>query len=245
METIKQLYGYSNTHVEVVKSDSEVFVRKYGDVNRNVNQLVELTRNGLPCVEVINVTCDYYDMAYIPNLDIKTYLIHNPANKLIEFLESCFDTFIRTSTMFDYSEVYNNKLKDVCFDGLPFTRDELMRELPKAVPRSLYHGDFTLDNILYDINKKSFVLIDPLTTEYDSYAFDIAKLKQDLTCKWFIRTSDVMLDSKLQQISKRLSSYPYFNDHSLLVLMLLRVLPYAKNEFDKKYLIDEMRKLWK
>ena len=52
-------------------------------------------------------------------------------------------------------------------------------------------------------------------------------------------------DSKLQQISKRLSGYPYFNDRSLLVLMLLRVLPYAKNEFDKKYLIDEMRKLWK
>ena len=59
---------------------------------------------------------------------------------------------------------------------MPFTANELYAKLPKTLPSSEYHGDFTLENILYSL-KDDFVLIDPLTTEYDSYVFDLAKLR--------------------------------------------------------------------
>ena len=90
-----------------------------------------------------------------------------------------------------------------------------------------------------------FVLIDPLTTEYDSFVFDLAKLRQDLVCKWFIRNDNVYLDSKLYAIIDKLNGFVYNENHNLLILMLMRVLPYTHNEKDKEFLMTEVRRLWK
>jgi hypothetical protein len=128
---------------------------------------------------------------------------------------------------------------------MPFTSEELLDKLPKVLPSSEYHGDFTLENILYDTNQDEFVLIDPLTTEYDSFVFDLAKLRQDLVCKWFIRNDNVYLDSKLLTIIDKLNGFVYNENHYLLILMLMRVLPYTHNEKDKEFLMTEVRRLWK
>jgi tRNA A-37 threonylcarbamoyl transferase component Bud32 len=109
----------------------------------------------------------------------------------------------------------------------------------------LYHGDLTLENILY--TDPGFHLIDPVTIEYDSFVFDMAKLRQDIQCKWFIRNSDVHLDIKLQTLFELLEqSFPsYFND-SLLILMLLRVLKHCKKDDDNyRFLMKEIERLWK
>jgi hypothetical protein len=127
---------------------------------------------------------------------------------------------------------------------LPFTADELLAKLPQFLPFSEYHGDFTLENILYDTQEGQFVLIDPITTEYSSYAFDLAKLRQDLTCKWFIRNDNVYFDSKLEKISNELKAFKHFDNDYLLILMLMRVLPYA-TDIDRDYLMSEIYKLWK
>jgi hypothetical protein len=94
------------------------------------------------------------------------------------------------------------------------------------------------------VNTGEFVLIDPIQTEYSSYVFDLAKLRQDLTCGWFIRNDDVYIESKLKKISAELSSYKHFDDDYILILMLMRVLPYA-NESDTKFLLKEIMRLWK
>ena len=101
--------------------------------------------------------------------------------------------------------------------------------MPKVLPRSVYHGDMTLENIIYNTNTGKFVLIDPVTTEYDSYIFDIAKMRQDLQCGWFIRNNHIMIDVKLKHIQQQLFiKYPESNNDYLLILMLLRVYCYAK-----------------
>jgi Ser/Thr protein kinase RdoA (MazF antagonist) len=146
-----------------------------------------------------------------------------------------------------FVEVYRTKLaeKDFTQYNLPFTTEELIGKLPEYLPYSEYHGDFTLENILYNTQKNDFVLIDPLTTVYSSFVFDLAKLRQDLQCKWFIRNDSVYLDSKLQSIIDGLQDYPHFNNDYILILMLMRVLPYTRNDTDEKFLIDEIKKLWK
>ena len=101
---------------------------------------------------------------------------------------------------------------------MPFNADQLIDKLPKILPESEYYGDLTLDNILFDTQNNKFVLIDPSTTEYNSFIFDIAKLNQDLICKWFIRNKNCNLDKKLYQISESLNKY------SLNVLILLLLL---------------------
>ena len=109
----------------------------------------------------------------------------------------------------------------------------------------MYHGDLTLENILY--TNPDFHLIDPVTIEYDSYIFDIAKMRQDLECKWFLRDSNIKLDTKLQQIQDRLKEdYPEAFDDSLLILMLLRVYNHAsEGSYEQKFLLREIEKLWK
>ena len=128
---------------------------------------------------------------------------------------------------------------------MPFTRKELVDRLPKLLPRSEYHGDMTLENIL-SVNGK-FYLIDPVTIEYDSYVFDIAKMRQDLDCKWFLRGNELKIDTKLQNISDNLKEkYPIAFDDSLLILMLLRVLAHAKaNSKEYVFLRECIERLWK
>jgi len=146
----------------------------------------------------------------------------------------------------DFTPIYKKKLAEFDFTkySLPFTAEELLAKLPQFLPFSEYHGDFTLENILYDTQEGQFVLIDPLTTEYSSYAFDLAKLRQDLTCKWFIRNDNVYFDSKLEKISNELKVFKHFDNDYLLILMLMRVLPYA-TDIDREYLMSEIYKLWK
>ena len=131
-------------------------------------------------------------------------------------------------------------------DKFNFTKEELLTRLPRIVPQTDYHGDLTLENILYS-EDRGFLFIDCQTSEYDSFIFDIAKLRQDLECGWFTRTDNTMLDVKTKHIQKELlERYPQANNDFLLILMLLRVYRYAHPEtFEQQFLINWMNKLWK
>ena len=130
-------------------------------------------------------------------------------------------------------------------ENIARTKKELIDRLPKLLPKSTYHGDFTLENILY--TNPGFYMIDPVTIEYDSYIFDIAKMRQDLECKWFLRDTDIKLDTKLQQIQDKLrEEYPQAFDNSLLILMLLRVYLHTKQgDSDRIFIMKEIKRLWK
>jgi thiamine kinase-like enzyme len=118
--------------------------------------------------------------------------------------------------------------------------------LPATLPSSNYHGDLTLENIIFT-EDRGFFLIDCVSIEYDSFIFDIAKLRQDLSCGWFLRYSDIKLDSKLKLIQQQiLEKYPQANDSYLLILMLLRVYKHSKpNTLERNFLVQEINKLWK
>jgi hypothetical protein len=77
--------------------------------------------------------------------------------------------------------------------------------------------------------------------------FDVAKLRQDLECKWFLRYSDAKLDFKLQNIQDTLREYypDAFNDN-VLILMLLRVYLHTKEgDFEREFILREINRLWK
>ena len=185
-------------------------------------------------------------MEYIHGLDMKNYLIHNNINQLFNFINETMDSFSNESEMKDYTETYYNKLAwlDKSKD-MPFTKYDLIAKLPKVLPKSTYHGDFTLENILH--TNVGFVMIDPVTIEYDSYVFDIAKLRQDVECKWFLRNSQSKLDTKLEILNSKLkNTYSHEVDDSLLILMLLRVVKHCEiGDDDHNFLMREIHRLWK
>jgi hypothetical protein len=244
---LKELKGHSNSHVYLMQDGDTVFVRKTGDIDRNLERFDSLSKLNLSLPKIYEITGTYYDMEYISSLEMKKYLPTNKVDKLVDFIKNTMYNLSKNTMEKDYTETYRKKLASFDFNkfDMPFTSEELLDKLPKVLPSSKYHGDFTLENILYDTNQDEFVLIDPLTTEYDSFVFDLAKLRQDLVCKWFIRNDNVYLDSKLLTIIDKLNGFVYNENHYLLILMLMRVLPYTHNEKDKEFLMTEVRRLWK
>ena len=233
--------------VEILQENGLTFVRKSGNVGRNLERLDSLSRFDIQLPKILNVYGDSYDMEYIPNYDMKTYFALYDTQKLSLFLRNIINELSKDTIEKDYTPIYEKKLSTFSFVNydLPFTKNELIEKLPKSLPSSEYHGDFTMDNVLYRLNDKDFVLIDPLTTEYDSYVFDLAKLRQDLECGWFIRSESVYYTAKLKMISDAFADIENFNNDYLLILMLMRVLPYTSNDSDKNFIENEIRKLWK
>ena len=248
-EIIKHLTGYSGHTILLMRdnNDNVNFVRKIGDNTRNLQNLHNLKSIGISVPEIIDIKDDYYDMQYIPHMDITNWLTNNNVDILIEWIKHTISLLNKNSAAKNYYPIYSKKLEEYTeeFKLLNFTVDELLRKLPKILPQSNYHGDLTLDNILYGTNNK-FYTIDPLTSVYDSWVFDLQKLRQDLQCKWFIRNKGINLDSKLAAINDSLKKeYEHYSNDYLLILMMLRILPYAKNEKDKQWIITEINTLWK
>jgi len=243
---LKELNGHSGSKVYLMEDELHKYVLKIGNVDRNYERMTALDYAGYPVPRIYNYSSgEFMEMEYLHGLDMKTYLIHNNVADLVNFITDLIDGFKETVKGYkNFEETYHEKLEWLPEDFL-FTKEELIDRLPKLLPQSLYHGDLTLENILY--TDPGFHLIDPVTIEYDSYIFDLAKLRQDLKCKWFLRNSGVHLDSKLQSISNTLDQwYPSeFND-ALLILMLLRVLKHCETgDKNHQFLMKEIEKLWK
>lgn len=243
---LKELNGFSGSSVYLMQDDTKTFVRKIDNVDRNFERMQHLSTLGFNIPAIYNKIDNQLDIEYIAGLDIKTYLKFNPPTKLIEFLLDTLEKLSYNSIDKDYSEVYKQKLAEIDFVRLPFTESALFDKLPKVLPKSTYHGDLTLENIIYS-KTGTFYLIDPVTVEYDSWIFDIAKLRQDIHCKWFLRYDALFLDTKLNQTESHISDiFPQAMDTYLLILMLLRVYRHAEpNSFEQTFLLMEIDRLWK
>jgi hypothetical protein len=242
---IKTLSGNSSSAVSIVEDNGVHFVRKTDNISRNLERYSALSYLNLPFPKILTITDKFYDIEYVKHIDIKTYLLHEHPKLLLDFIIYVIDTLRKTSVEKNYSEIYYNKLQYIDFSCFSFSKDNLMSKLPLIVPKSEYFGDFSFDNILFDLDSNEFKLIDGLTTEYDSYIFDLHKLKQDLICNWFIRKEKIRISHQLTYINDALKQkYQYFDDKYLTILMLLRVLPYCKTNFDKTFIQTQVNKLW-
>jgi len=244
--TIKELKGFSGSKIYLMRNDNGLFIRKMDNVDRNFIKLNELSQNfNVP--KIYSYNNNILDMEYIHGLDMKSYLAVRDTKRLTDFLIDTLSEFSNNVSMNDYTNVYVDKLKYIKLPSeITFTKEQLLEKLPKRLPRSKYFGDLTLENMIYGEDGQ-FYFIDGMTSEYDSYIFDIAKLRQDLECKWFLRDTKLLLDVKVENIQdKLLEKFELANNNYLLILMLLRVYRYTK-PFSKEeaLLIKEMNRLWK
>ena len=241
---IKELRGFSGNKIYLMSDNNRLFVRKIGNISRNVERLTAL-KDLCPVPEILNHTADTLDMEYIHGLDIKTYLKSHQPTRLLQFLVETVELLMGDPLDKDYTDVYKSKLSEIDFTLLLFTADELLDRLPKVLPQTNYVGDLTLENIIY--TEDGFYLVDCATIEYDSYIFDIAKLRQDLDLQWFTRNDDAVLDVKTTYISQQLlERYPQADNKYLLILMLLRVYRHAEvGSREHGFLLEGINQLWK
>ena len=243
---IKELKGFSGNQILLMGKHNEMFVRKIGNISRNVERMTALYTE-FPIPKIITKLKNRIDMEYLHGLDMISYLARNDYKKLLEFLLITLDKLSKNSVDKDYTSVYIEKLNDIEFGSdIIFSKEQLLTCLPTTLPSSNYHGDLTLENIIFT-EDRGFFLIDCVSIEYNSFIFDIAKLRQDLSCGWFLRYSDIRLDSKLKLMQQQiLEKYSQADNNYLLILMLLRVYKHSKpNTLERDFLIQEINKLWK
>jgi RIO-like serine/threonine protein kinase len=242
---LKKLKGHSGSTVALLQSDDKMFVRKIENVQRNYERLSALL-GYVDVPKIYNYDGTILDMEYIHGTDMKNYLLNNSTKELSDFLINTLSMFASKVVDKDYTNVYNEMLSWLEDGMFPFTKEELIDKLPKILPQSVYHGDMTLENIIHSTSGR-FYFIDAVTLKYDSWVFDIAKLRQDLECKWFLRRDPVMLDGKLLKLQDNiLKRYPIANDDYLLILMLLRVyLHCEKDTLEYNFIVKEINRLWK
>lgn len=245
-QIVKELKGHSGSRVLLITSGEDSFVRKIGNVERNAERLKDLDEKGYRVPKIYRYDGQTLDMEYIHGLDMKNYIATNGIKKLNDFIIGTLECFAKNTIDKDYTEVYNNKLSWMTGnEPFPFTKNQLIEKLPKVLPQSMYHGDMTLENIMSCDD--GFCLIDGVFIEYDSYIFDIAKMRQDLECKWFIRNDNVKIDVKLKNLQENiLTRFPLAKNNALLILMLLRVYLHTKEgDGDRKFIEKQIEKLWR
>lgn len=242
---IQTFRGFSGNQIYLMEGDKGLFVRKIGSITRNIERLTALANLDFSVPVIYQASANHFDMEYIHGLDIKTYLKSRQPKQLLQFLISVLDQLKCNQQTKDYTGIYKDKLQEVDLSHMPFTAEELINKLPAELPQSDYVGDLTLENIIS--TEDGFYLIDCATIEYDSYIFDIAKLRQDLDLHWFTRDSDIVLDVKTNYISQQLKHrYPEADNDYLLILMLLRVYKHAAvGSFEHNFLLEGIKRLWK
>lgn len=243
-KVLKELKGHSGSQVYLCENEYRRYVRKIGNVQRNAERLQALHRI-VPVPKVYFYNGDILDMEYVHGMDMKNYLLHNSTFRLNSFLVNHLSYFARYSVEKDYYNTYVEWMSELDFGEFPFTKEQLLEKLPKILPQSTYHGDMTLENIIH--TGTDFCFIDPVTVPFDSYIFDIAKLRQDTDCHWLIRNDKIKIEAKLLNIKETiLGEFPEADNDYILILMLLRVYRHCeKNSVEYNLIMKEVYRLWK
>jgi tRNA A-37 threonylcarbamoyl transferase component Bud32 len=250
---IKDFKGHSGCKVQLYLCDNKYIVVKSGSskLKESANILLSLQNEGFNIPEIYYISDDEIHMQYLNGIDMKTY-IHNANSDEIDNLINFIDSYIERSLQFKSSLIMPNivkKLKDIesrtDLTQLMFTTSELIKKLPSSGKVGLVHGDFTLENILFYNDK--FYFIDANPTDINAIEFDVNKIRQDLECLWFVRNESDIITYKIvcDKINFHLKNkWKFMNNNYILILMLLRILPYCTEDTTQNFLIKEINKLW-
>jgi len=84
-KVVKEFHGFSGNQILLMQKHDKLFVRKTGDVSRNLERMQVLCKD-YPLPQLYTVSEKMIDMEYLHGLDIKSYLKTNNYEKLLEFL---------------------------------------------------------------------------------------------------------------------------------------------------------------
>lgn len=217
MKPIKRLKGHSGASV-VLYDNNTVVKSNYAKAEASAEILEKLPFNS---PKILKVSSSSIVMEYINGEDIYLYLSRYGSlaiDSLISFISNYFDWCLLHSTKYNFEKEVLEKSLNIGFNGSFCTN----------MPKSLIHGDFTLENIIHKEGK--FYLIDANPTELSSIHFDACKLRQDLDSFWFLREKRDSLNHEIacRKISEELKSkYLFMKNNSVYSFMLHRIIPYC------------------
>lgn len=257
---IKNLKGYSGCPLYLINSGERLIVRKLSatrDYNKRLQQQclkqAEFVEEGVvttPDVIAEGYTDDnlyFFEMEYIKGQTFSNYLqtcsIDDFLGRLKVLVNWCISSDVNYCNQDEIRTIFLTKINHLKSLNSNLKDNEtifnFMNQVSwERVPHSDCHGDLTTQNIL--IYQDKIYLLDFLDSFYDSWMIDIAKLLQDLELGWSFRYEDLSMETKLkmrmgtQYIVDRLNNFSWGGAcqlvYSLLLLNILRISPYCKDE---------------
>jgi len=195
----------------------------------------------------------YFDMEYINGVPFNNYISRNTiqsvdpiVNKLVSFvLENeqdnvdCTDDIAKK--LLDLEESVAIDIRDYKEYCLDFDWS--------SIPCGFCHGDLTFENVI--VHKSEPYLIDFLDSFLDTKFIDFSKILQDILLLWSWRHSSTAPIVKNIYIYNRLQSFLSKREmaivNRLLVINMIRILPYANEEISNatvkkmKYILEKFR----
>jgi hypothetical protein len=272
MKFIKNLSWHSWCEISLYKSENKFFVRKTAwKESYNMRLQAQLDKqksfksNIFYAPEIYGQwyiwDIFYFDMQYLNCQTLASYMqsitvkeISSLVEKAIETLDIKWEEYLENT-----NEIFQKKLKSLrnSFNDITWIENEALILLENfdfsIIPHSRCHWDLTLENILITQDKKIY-LIDFLDSFFDSWMIDAAKLLQDLEIGWSYRHEEmnwtlslrltIAKQALLESISeledwKNKISYIYH----ILLLNILRIVPYTKDDITKNFLQDALKKV--
>lgn len=254
------LGGHSGCKILLCETnDDNVFVRKIAsDISYNERLMIQaekqskFTSNTLKAPAVLGHGeteggLFYFDMEYISGITLAEYMnsievgkVRNIVRAIVKDIVSLSNNSLCTNEKIFYDKI--RSLEEILeqYDN-PVIKEALAILKNHSWARfatSRCHGDLTLENIIVKDNE--LYLIDFLDSFYDNWILDVGTLMQDVQTLWSYRYEneinintlirlvvfrDILMDT-VCEISKE-----YWSEvHYALLLKLIRVYPYVKDE---------------
>lgn len=269
---IKLFNGYSGCTVCLLSDGKKTFVRKTS-ANHSYNARLKqqyykqqafipsefvLTPKILACHESDDLFC--FDMEFIDGRTLADWMESISTTEVVNFTRILFHMQDkgRLKCLNEGEKAFRTKILMLehqlsAHKHLKKAFDKLHKYPWNKVEYSMCHGDLTLENIIVGKDSKLY-LIDFLDSFYSSWMIDIAKLLQDILLQWSFRHKERVPNRSLRlQIAKEcltqeILSLPQGKDklqtiYHILLLNLLRIYPYLKDEKTHIYLDNAIRQL--
>ena len=202
----------------------------------------------------------YFDMEFINGITLAESMKSIKIKEIVDLIGLLFrslpisDGVINTKSQ----EIFQNKisaLSRTCDIANPNVAEALamLRDFDfSGVPQSACCGDLTLENIL--LGSTDIYIIDLLDSFYNSWMIDVAKLLQDLELGWSYRNQQTDFNLNLRLATAKQALFDnllainggkqyLFVIYHILLLNVLRIYPYTKDEKTMNFLDSAVQKV--
>ena len=210
----------------------------------------------------------YFDMDYVVGTTLSEYMKTIELSEISDLVDKLLSHIVITSYDPDAKKIFMQKMDSVTED---ITRKQLATEYPELkdaitqadeilskyqwsyLNQSDCHGDYTLENLLIT-NAGEIFAIDFLDSFYDTWQIDVAKLLQDIELGWSYRFSGIDENLRMRLIIMKkciMTRLESFKDgkklidsiYHVLLLNVLRIVPYTHDSFTMKHLLWNIKYL--
>ncbi|MBR1544810.1 MAG: phosphotransferase [Alphaproteobacteria bacterium] len=272
LKFIKKLNGHSGCELSLFSSeDGKIFVRKKSssfEYNlRLKKQFIKQNKYNLDMAKTPKIygygmddNLFFFDMEYVSGITFSEYINTIKITELIDYIKILFSSLpINCSQKnFNVNKIFEKKIFSLSSNIK--SKNQIIKQALDFlefndwtnVVQSPSHGDLTLENIMISNDNKLY-LIDFLDTFFSSWLIDLAKIFQDIETKWAFRNtpSDTNRDLRLliakETLCEMILCLPDGRNilrqiYKILLLNLLRIIPYTTDEKTKNFLYNSIEK---